>query len=136
MAIRYKIIPRKQPGKQGEVKYYGVQRSSQIDADQFIENIVQKNTCTRADVLAVLASIKEELVASIRNGQSVTLGELGTFRFTIKTQGVEQKKDFSADNIKKVCVRFLPSRTLMYDTSRQNPAVTFLYDEPAGKTGA
>lgn len=134
MAIRYKVIPRKSP-KDRSVKYYGVQRSTQMSASQFIENIVQTNTVTRADVLAVLASIKQELVNCIRNGQSVTLGEIGTFRFTIKTRGAETKDKFVADNIKKVSVRFLPSSEFKYDTSRENPNVTFLHDEPAEEEG-
>ncbi len=106
-----------------------------MNANQFIENIVQTNTVTRADVLAVLASIKQELVNCIRNGQSVTLGEIGTFRFTIKTRGAETKDKFVADNIKKVSVRFLPSSEFKYDTSRENPNVTFLHDEPAEEEG-
>ena len=130
MAIRYRIIPRKSP-RDHSVKYYGVQRSNQMSANQFIENIVQTNTVTRADVLAVLASIKQELVSCIRNGQSVTLGEIGTFRFTMKCKGALTRDKFTSDNIKKVLIRFLPSSTLKYDTAAGNPNVTFLHDEPA-----
>ena len=134
MAIRYRIIPRKSP-RDHSVKYYGVQKTTQMSANQFIENIVQTNTVTRADVLAVLASIKQELVSCIRNGQSVTLGEIGTFRFTIKCKGAVTKDKFTGDNIKSVLVRFLPSSKLKYDTSRKNPNVTFLKDEPAEEEG-
>lgn len=134
MAIRYRIIPRKSP-RDHSVKYYGVQKTTQMSANQFIENIVQTNTVTRADVLAVLASIKQELVSCIRNGQSVTLGEIGTFRFTIKCKGAVTKDKFTGDNIKSVLVRFLPSSQLKYDTSRKNPNVTFLKDEPAEEEG-
>ena len=129
MAIRYKVIPRKSP-KDRSVKYYGVQRSTQMSASQFIENIVQTNTVTRADVLAVLASIKQELVNCIRNGQSVTLGEIGTFRFTIKTRGAETKAKFVADNIKSLLVRFKPSSKLKYDVKVGNPQVKFYNEDP------
>lgn len=132
--IRYKIIPRKNPSDHS-VKYYGVQRSTQIAADQFIENIVQTNTVTKADVLAVLASIKQELVGCIRNGQSVTLGEIGTFRFTLKSKGALTRDKFTTDNIKKVHVRFLPNRSLMYEVSVGNPNVKFLLDEPKEEEG-
>ncbi len=132
--IPYKVIPRKSP-KDRSVKYYGVQHTRQIDEKDFVERIVQKNTVTRADVLAVISSIAEELVHSIRNGNSVTLPEIGTFGFTIKTRGAETKDKFVADNIKKVSVRFLPSSEFKYDTSRENPNVTFLHDEPAEEEG-
>lgn len=130
MAIRYKRIARKNPLTHA-VKYYGVQHTSQMNANQFIENIVQKNTVTRADVLAVLASVKEEIVNCIRNSQSVTLGEIGTFGFTIKTDGTEARDEFSADNIKKVLVRFKPTSTLRNDISREHPYVTFICEDEA-----
>ena len=127
--IPYKVIPRKSP-KDRSVKYYGVQHTRQMSEQDFVERIVQKNTVTRADVLAVIASIREELVYSIRNGNSVTLPEIGTFGFTIKTRGAETKAKFVADNIKSLLVRFKPSSKLKYDVKVGNPQVKFYNEEP------
>ena len=129
MSIPYKVIPRKSP-KDRSVKYYGVQHTRQMSEQDFVERIVQKNTVTRADVLAVIASIAEELVYSIRNGNSVTLPEIGTFGFTIKTRGAETKAKFVADNIKSLLVRFKPSSKLKYDVKVGNPQVKFYNEEP------
>ena len=128
--IPYKVIPRKSP-KDRSIKYYGVQHTRQMSEQDFVERIVQKNTVTRrADVLAVIASIREELVYSIRNGNSVTLPEIGTFGFTIKTRGAETKAKFVADNIKSLLVRFKPSSKLKYDVKVGNPQVKFYNEEP------
>ncbi len=127
--IPYKVIPRKSP-KDRSVKYYGVQHTRQMSEQDFVERIVQKNTVTRADVLAVIASIREELVYSIRNGNSVTLPEIGTFGFTIKTRGAETKAKFVADNIKSLLMRFKPSSKLKYDVKVGNPQVKFYNEEP------
>ena len=127
--IPYKVIPRKSP-KDRSIKYYGVQHTRQMSEQDFVERIVQKNTVTRADVLAVIASIREELVYSIRNGNSVTLPEIGTFGFTIKTRGAETKAKFVADNIKSLLVRFKPSSKLKYDVQVGNPQVKFYNEEP------
>ena len=127
--IPYKVIPRKSP-KDRSIKYYGVQHTRQMSEQDFVERIVQKNTVTRADVLAVIASIAEELVYSIRNGNSVTLPEIGTFGFTIKTRGAETKAKFVADNIKQLLVRFKPSSKLKYDVKVGNPQVKFYNEEP------
>ena len=126
--IPYKVIPRKSP-KDRSVKYYGVQHTRQMSEQDFVERIVQKNTVTRADVLAVIASIREELVYSIRNGNSVTLPEIGTFGFTIKTRGAETKAKFVADNIKSLLVRFKPRSKLKYDVQVGNPQVKFYNEE-------
>ena len=127
--IPYKVIPRKSP-KDRSVKYYGVQHTRQMSEQDFVERIVQKNTVTRADVLAVIASIAEELVYSIRNGNSVTLPEIGTFGFSIKTRGTETKEKFVVDNIKTLHVRFKPSSKLKYDVKVGNPQVKFYNEEP------
>ena len=127
--IPYKVIPRKSP-KDRSVKYYGVQHTRQMSEQDFVERIVQKNTVTRADVLAVIASIAEELVYSIRNGNSVTLPEIGTFGFSLKTKGAETKAKFVADNIKSLHVRFKPSSKLKYDVKVGNPQVKFYNEEP------
>ena len=127
--IPYKVIPRKSP-KDRSIKYYGVQHTRQMSEQDFVERIVQKNTVTRADVLAVISSIREELVYSIRNGNSVTLPEIGTFGFTIKTRGAETKAKFVADNIKSLLVRFKPSSKLKYDVQVGNPQVKFYNEEP------
>ena len=126
--IPYKVIPRKSP-KDRSIKYYGVQHTRQMSEQDFVERIVQKNTVTRADVLAVIASIAEELVYSIRNGNSVTLPEIGTFGFSIKTRGAETKAKFVADNIKSLLVRFKPSSQLKYDVQVGNPQVKFYNEE-------
>ena len=127
--IPYKVIPRKSP-KDRSVKYYGVQHTRQMAEYDFVSRIVQKNTVTRADVLAVISSIAEELVYAIRNGNSVTLPEIGTFGFTIKTRGAETKAKFVADNIKSLLVRFKPSSKLKYDVKVGNPQVKFYNEEP------
>ena len=127
--IPYKVIPRKSP-KDRSIKYYGVQHTRQMSEQDFVERIVQKNTVTRADVLAVIASIREELVYSIRNGNSVTLPEIGTFGFSLKTKGAETKAKFVADNIKSLHVRFKPSSKLKYDVKVGNPQVKFYNEEP------
>ena len=127
--IPYKVIPRKSP-KDRSVKYYGVQHTRQMAEYDFVSRIVQKNTVTRADVLAVISSIAEELVYAIRNGNSVTLPEIGTFGFSLKTKGAETKAKFVADNIKSLLVRFKPSSKLKYDVKVGNPQVKFYNEDP------
>jgi len=122
--IPYKVIPRKSP-KDKSVKYYANIKHGKMSEAQFVENIVQKNTCTRADVLAVIASIKEELVHAIRDGKNVTLPEIGTFCSTITSKGTDTQAKFTAANIQHLRVRFLPSALLRYDTSVGHPMVTF-----------
>lgn len=129
MAIRFKVIPRKSP-RDKSVKYYASIKHSTISEKQFVENIVQKNTCTRADVLAVIASVKDELVSCIRNGQNVTLPEIGSFGSSCSSKGSATKEAFTAANITRLSVRFRPTSQFRYDCAVNNPAVSFVNDEP------
>jgi len=45
-------------------------------------------------------------------GRTVVAGDLGTFYLTIRSEGTENEEDFSAYNIKKVSIRFRPSKYL------------------------
>ena len=46
------------------------------------------------------------------DGHTVQLGDLGTFNLTIKATGEKEEKLVTADNIKKVNLRFRISKTL------------------------
>jgi predicted histone-like DNA-binding protein len=45
-------------------------------------------------------------------GKSVNLGELGTFRISFSSEGVEDPKDFTVDKISGVHILFTPGTEL------------------------
>ena len=57
------------------------------------------------------------------NGNKVQLEGLGTFGFTISSQGAENVKDFTSANIKKINVIFTPDSELenLIDDAVFNP---------------
>ena len=69
-----------------------------------------EKTCTvsSADIKAVLDALQHEIVESLRAGNSVRLGDLGSFRATLSSSGVEAPENVSASLIKSVRVRFTP----------------------------
>jgi hypothetical protein len=48
------------------------------------------------------------------DSKRVRLGDLGTFYMSAETEGAEEEKDFTAVNIKKVHLRFLPNMKKSY----------------------
>ena len=87
--------------------------------------IEKTSTVTRADILAVLSDLEEVIYSELRAGRGVKLGDLGSFRPTLKSEGVEQAKDFDQNNIRKVNVVFIPSTNMKYQLSKKNPFVQF-----------
>lgn len=68
-------------------------------------------TVTYADVMAVLGELAGVMADFMAQGKSVRLDGLGTFRYTLKTKGVETEEDFDFQKqVKAVRVQFVPQR--------------------------
>ena len=71
------------------------------------------------DIAAVLAKAVACLRELILEGNSVTLGEMGTFGPSINTEGAVTTEDFTVDNIKKVNVTWRKSNAFNGKNLRQ-----------------
>ena len=82
-----------------------------ITTKKVAERLAKISTVSLADVLAVLAEMPGVLADYMAQGKSVRLDGLGTFRYTLDTEGVEKEEDFDAvKQIKAVRVSFIPQR--------------------------
>ena len=123
--IKYKVIPRKNM-LTDQVLFYGqIVQEGVIGLNELADEIQATSTVTRADILAVLADLENVITKTLRNGKGVKLGDLGSFRPTIKGRGVEEKADYESSLIRKVNVVFIPSTKMKYNLSPKNPFVQF-----------
>lgn len=107
--IRYKLGAKKSP-KDKSVKYYAVNvRTKTITLEDLAEEIEHATTISRADVKACLDELEHRILTAMQEGNSVRLGDLGSFHITLQSNGATTKKDFTAENIKNVRVQFVPS---------------------------
>lgn len=68
-------------------------------------------TVTYADVMAVLGELAGVIADYMAQGKSVRLDGLGTFRYTLKTKGVDDEADFDFQKqLRAVRVQFVPER--------------------------
>ncbi|MDR1336731.1 MAG: HU domain-containing protein [Tannerella sp.] len=112
--MRYKLVRRKNPqdpedpGKLYATPIYdGKVAQNDISAD-----IVNLSSLARGDVGNVINSLIDTIPKYLVMGKSVNLGELGTFRVSFTSEGVEDAKDFTVDKISGVRVVFIPSMEL------------------------
>jgi len=114
--IKYVIQGKKNPLKKTEIKYYPqMARSTPMTLAQIVKRVEKRSTVSSADVKAVLDALQYEVIEALENGNSVRLGDLGSFRLTMKSQGVEtvaEAKKKGAQLIKKVNVQFTKSTTM------------------------
>ena len=87
--------------------YANAQSSGTLTLEQFAKHIADHGSkYKRADVTAILIEAVECLREQLLLGNSVSLGDLGSFYATIQSEGVENAGDFSKSNIKALNVNW------------------------------
>ena len=82
-----------------------------VDTKKIAQRLAQISTVSYADVVAVLAEMPGVLADYMAQGKSVRLDGLGTFRYVLDTDGVENREDMDFQKqVKAVRVRFTPTR--------------------------
>lgn len=109
------------------VKYY-IQAAPTVPVsfERIAKNISDRCTVTEPDVLAVLNALQTEIVTAVQNGQSVRLGQLGSFRATLTSRGVADKTQVDIAQIRAARVRFTMGSRLRSAMSLTNSDMKFL----------
>lgn len=115
MTIKYKVIERGQPGVVGggEKKFYASSTTiGELTLDKLTKRIAQNSTVGGADIRAVLYAMVEVMQDSLEEGEIVRLGELGSLRVSISSNGEASEKDVSSSSIKGSKTIFTPGPDL------------------------
>ena len=124
MSINYKVSKCKNPGKNAVegTTYYSCKASKTSDYTfkELAQDIAYSTTCTKADALAVLSSIKPFVQNALLSGRRVVLEDLGSFVIGIRS------KCFSADTM--AASDFAPSAMIKGHTVRFRPEVELKKD--------
>ena len=99
--MKIKMVQRKNPQKKSEVKYY----ASPVNAGKknlrdIAHDIAGRSSLTRGDIENVLSNFMDCLPHYLRDGFSVQLGEFGTMRLTLSSEGSATVKAFKTETIK------------------------------------
>lgn len=113
--IKYVIRAKKNPIARS-VKYYPqIAPTTPVTLAQIVKRIEKRSTVSSADVKAVLDALQYEVIEALQNGNSVRLGDLGSFRLSIKANGSDssaEAKKTGANAIKAVNVQFTKSTAM------------------------
>lgn len=112
MSAKYNVVARGNPqNPEAPKKYYASFTSSgKITIRQLAEQIANISTVSSIDTLAVLEAFLQVLPKELANGNIVNLGEFGSFRLTIKSEGSETPEAVTVHNITRVTSQFRPSK--------------------------
>ena len=115
MSIEFSVIQRGEPGVVGGgvKKYYAASQSSgELTLAGLSKRIEQMCTVNGADIRAVVYAMVEVMKIEMADGKIVRLGELGSLRVNISSEGVENEEDVKAGIIRSAKVVFTPGKDL------------------------
>lgn len=111
--MKYRLVQRFNPQRRNEKKWYANPvNAGKFGIKEFSKGIEGRSSLTRGDIENVLTNFTDEMPTFLKFGMSVKLGDFGTLRLTLSSEGVENKEDFHASKIKNVKVVFTPSAEL------------------------
>lgn len=113
--ITYKLRSKANPRDlAAEKKFYAVKQSQgELTMRDLAKRISRESTVSIIDTTAVLEAFLQVVPDELLNGKIVKMGEFGTFRTTLSSEGVALEEEFTATKIKKVNVRFRPAEVFV-----------------------
>lgn len=109
--MKYKLVQKGNPAKPADPKkwYANPVKSGTTTQKNLATQISGRSSLTAGDIANVLQNLAELLPEELTKGNSVQLGDFGTFRVSFSSEGVEQEKDFNPTKIKDIKIIFTPS---------------------------
>jgi predicted histone-like DNA-binding protein len=112
MAIKVKKIMRTIPGDASRRWFLTQLKSGTVKLDDIAGRIEKSSSLSAGDIQNVLTNLIDELPVFIAMGQTIQLGDLGTFRISVSSDGADSAEELSARNVKKARLVFLPGTKL------------------------
>ncbi|MDO5035908.1 MAG: HU family DNA-binding protein [Porphyromonas sp.] len=121
MAFGYRVYERKNSVPNAKTPRIAVATAKSIgtiSSKELAEDIADRCTLHRSDVIAVLDALSVSALAYLTKGFNVRLGELGSFSTRIKSKSAPTLEEFTPELIEKAHVRFTPSTEMKGKISR------------------
>lgn len=113
--IHYKVQEKKSP-RTGTSKYYvQIAPTVPVTRSAIISQIEKVTSLSSSDVKACLDALEYCITEAMKEGKSVRLGDLGSFRPTISSFGTSERDKANSNLIRGVRVRFTMSGQMGLD---------------------
>jgi predicted histone-like DNA-binding protein len=112
MSVKFSVTPRKDPRDQNsQPKYYATVRSNgRIDTHEIARDINKMSTVSSVDTAAVLEAFMNVVPDQLADGKIVELGDFGTFRVSVSSEGAEMPEAVTIRSITDVRILFQPGK--------------------------
>ncbi len=112
MSVKFSASPKKDPRNlEAAPKYYAIVKSDgRADTQTVARSINSMSTISAADTAAVLEAFLHVVPEKLADGKIVELGDFGTFRVTVSSEGAAQPEELTARHITDTKVIFTPGK--------------------------
>ena len=114
MSVKLKVVKRVNPQDLlAPQKYYAkAVGDGSTDLKRLAKMIAMQCTVNRADCLAVLAALEDNIIMELQDGRIVHLGDLGTFQLGVKSTGSATSEEVNTTSVMKARLNFRPGEEL------------------------
>ena len=111
--MKYKVIKRGFPGVPGggEQKYYASPvYSGETTIKELGDRLSAQSSMTKADAIAVITGLIGLIAFDLKDGKIVRLGDLGSFRISLSSNGEDTPELITSKSIKNSKILFRPAQ--------------------------
>jgi predicted histone-like DNA-binding protein len=114
MSIFFNKVERVNPQKRDEAKkwYPSLKTVAQLQQREVAKEIADETTLNPKEAEMALEQLQKVLIRNLLVGNSVQLGDWGSFSLTCSGAPAESKEELTATNIKGLKIHFTPGKTL------------------------
>jgi predicted histone-like DNA-binding protein len=112
MSVRYKVITRVNPQNPGAPKKYypQVQSAGKVGIREMANDAAKMSTLSPIDIAAAVEAFLEIVPGKLADGKTVEMGDFGTFRLRVHTEGSDTAEEVTSRNITKTTMTFRPGK--------------------------
>ena len=112
--LKFKVIKRNYPRDlNAQPKFHAsIKRNQNVGLDHMVDELRKISSINKGDAVSTLINLIDLVPKELARGNTVTLGNLGTFWLSVSSQGFDNAEDVSPKAINKVKVHFKASNQL------------------------
>lgn len=120
MAILVKPVQRVNPSDEDAPKKWYVTQvtAAQVDETQVAMDLADETTLNPSEAMMAIRQLRKILLRRLLGGESVKLGNWGSFSVTLSSTGANTKEEVTARNIKSVNLNFQPDEAFKSDLQK------------------
>lgn len=120
MAILIKPVQRVNPQKTTDpMRWYVTQvTTAQVDETQVAMDLADETTLNPSEAMMAIRQLRKILLRRLLGGESVKLGNWGSFSVTLSSTPADKKEDLTARNIRSVNLNFQPDEAFKTDLQK------------------